>query len=412
MWKTCFVTHLVRPLFVASCCLAIILMGSPAQAQRDEATIRRYTQEAEQGMASKDLNAAAAALEKLARLTPDAAEVRANLGMVYYTQSRYPEADAAFERAVRLNPGIANGRLMLALCDAELGRWKRAQPELEAAFRNPPSHEIGRTIGIKLMRTYSALDEPTKALAVTEEVLQRYPDDPEILYRASHLYGDRALETMTRLVAVAPSSPWKVMAFGEALEAQKRYDLAMIQYRKVIAVDPEIPGAYYRLGRALLLSAPDNADARDEALKEFQIAITADPRNAGAEYEIGEIYRRRGDSEQAAGHFLRAVEIDPSFEQAQIAVARVLISLQKPADAVPHLVGAIKANPNNEVSHFFLAKAYKSVGDNVRSNRESALYHECHERSLPPSENEQKASSEISPPAVTPQTLNPGTESP
>src|SRR5579859_4731015 len=188
------------------CCLSIALIslkGSRAQGQGDEASIRHYTQEADQAMAAKNLNAAANALEKLARLTPGVAEVHANLGMVYYTERRYPEAAAAFQRAVQLNPGIPNGRLMLALCDAEIGRWKRAQPELEAAFRNPPSLDIGRTVGLKLMQTDSALDEPTKALEVSEEMLRRYPDDAEILYRASHLYGDRALETMTRLVAVA-----------------------------------------------------------------------------------------------------------------------------------------------------------------------------------------------------------------
>lgn len=363
-------------------------------------------------MAAKDLNAAANALEKLARLTPGVAEVHANLGVVYYTQRRYPEAAAAFQRAVQLNPGIPDGRLMLALCDAEIGRWKRAQPELEAAFRNPPSLEIGRTVGLKLMQTDSSLDEPTKALEVSEEMLRRYPDDPEILYRASHLYGDRALETMTRLVAVAPNSPWKVMAFGEALEAQKRYDLAIIQYRKVIAADPEMPAVHYRLGRALLLSSPDSEEARDQALKEFQAAIAADPRNAGAEYEIGEIYRRSGNSEQAGGHFLRAVEIDPNFEQAQIAVARALISLQKPGEAVPHLIAAVKVNSSNEVSHFFLARAYKSLGDDAKSKRETALYQECHERSLPASGNEDSSSSAVSPPGVTQQTIGSEAEAP
>src|SRR5262249_14315650 len=158
-------------------------------------------------------------------------------------------------------------------------------------------------------------------------------------------------------------SSWKVMAFGEALEAQKRYNLAIIQYHKVIKADPDMPVAHYRLGRALLLNDPDSEQTRDEALKEFQAVLALDARNAGAEYEMGEIYRRRGAAEPATGHFLRAAEIDPRFEQAQIAAARVLISSRKPAEALPHLAAAIKANPDNEVSHFFLAKVYQSFGD-------------------------------------------------
>jgi len=383
---------------------ATVILAGGAGAQADEASIRRYSQEAQQAMAAKDLKAAAAALEKLSKLTPDSPEVFANLGMVYYTAGHYSEAATAFGRAVQLNPKIPNGTLMLALCNVELGNWAEARPALESAFRNPPSKQIGRTVGIKLMETYSALGQHLKALEASEELIERCPDDPEILYRASHLYGDRALETMTRLVSVAPGSTWKLMAFGEALEAQKHYDLAIIQYRKVIQADPDMPGAHYRLGRALLLNSVDSEQAREDALKEFQAELVLDPRNAGAEYEMGEIYRRRGVSDQAAGHFLRAAEIDPRFEQAQIAVARLLISSQKPKDALPHLVAAIKVNPENEVSHFFLAKAYKFLGDEAASERETALYQECHTRALPGASANQVPV--LSAPVVTQQTVD------
>lgn len=395
-------------LMVGSLLFSCLVSMGLAGVQADEAAIRRYSQEAGQAMAAKNLGAAAAALEKLATLTPDVAEVHANLGMVYYSQNRFTEAAQAFQRAVRLNPAIPNGALMLGLCDAELGHWERARPILESTFRNPPNPEIGRTVGIKLVEVYSSLNESFKALETSEELLERYPRDPEILYRASHLYGDRALQIMDRLVDVAPQSPWKLMAFAEALESLKHYDLAIIQYRKVIAADPGMPGVHYRLGRALLLNSVDSEQARDGALKEFHEALVGDPRNAGAEYEIGEIYRRRGDSGQAARHFFRAIEIDPRFEEAQIAVARILISLQKPKEALPHLRLAIKVNPANEVSHFLLAKAYKSLGDATGSEHEMALYQECHLRSLPgASSADEPVPTAPSTPEVTKQTLDP-----
>ncbi len=375
------VFFLVGPLL--SClCLHAGPVDSGAGKQANEAEIQRYSREAERAISAKDLDAAAAALKKLAALTPDVPEVHTNLGMVYYNQSRYTEAAEEFERAVKLKPAIAGGTLMVGLCDSELGRWEHARPLLEKAFLHPPNAEIGRTVGIKLMAAYTNLDQSFKALETSEELLKRFPSDPEILYRASHLYGDRALQTMNRLAEVAPQSPWKVMAFAEALEGQKHYDLAVIQYRKVIAADPSMPGVHYRLGRALLLNKADNDAARDEAMKEFQEALVRDPRNAGAEYEVGEIYRRRGDAGQASGHFFRATQIDPQLEDAQIAVARALISFDKPQESVSHLRAAIKVNPGNEVSHFYLAKAYKSLGETAASEHEMALYQECHARSL------------------------------
>jgi tetratricopeptide (TPR) repeat protein len=375
--------------------------------QGDEATIQRYSREAQEAVARKDPDAALVALERLARLTPDNPEVYANLGAVYYSRGRYAQAAEAFRRALRLNPNIPNVPLMVGMCDAELGRLKEALPILEPAFRHPPSAEMGRTIGLKLVTAYSLLDQHLKALEVTEALLDRYPNDPEVLYHASHLYGDRALQTMMRLVNVAPESVWKRMAFAEALEGEKRYDLAIIEYRKVIAAEPDMTGAHYRLGRALLLKAPDSEEAREEALKEFQQDLALDSRNSAAEYEIGEICRRRGQFQPALDHFSRAVEMAPKVEDAQIALARTLIHLRKPKESLPHLLAAIQLNPKNEISHFLLAGVYKSLGDSAGYQNEMALYRRYHFQPYPDkSASGDQVPSALTNPEVTKQTLD------
>jgi tetratricopeptide (TPR) repeat protein len=376
--------------------------------QADEAAIRRYSRQAEEAMARKDANAAISALEKLAGLTPNNPEVHANLGAVYYAQGRYAEAGKAFERAVRLNPNIPNGRLMLALCEAEVGRGKEALPVLERGYRNPPDPEMGRMIGLKLATVYSSLGQQPKAIEVMEGLLERNPNDPEILYRASHLYADRALATMTRLAEVAPKSVWRNMAYGEALEEEKRYDLATVEYRKVIATDPGISGVHYRLGRVLLLESPDNDQARTEALAEFQRELTIEPRNAAAEYQIGEIYRRRGDLASAIDHLSKAVAINPKIGDAQIALARTLIQFKKPQDSVPHLLAAIEVNPQNEVPHFLLARAYRLLGDTAGYQRETTLYQKYHVQ--PYADKPQQDVQTLTAPDVPRQTLDSGTE--
>jgi tetratricopeptide (TPR) repeat protein len=300
---------------------------------------------------------------------------------------------------------------MLGMCDMELGQLKEAVPLLETGFQNPPSDEVGRSIGLNLSSAYLSLNQPTKALAVTTALLERYPNDPEVLYRASHLYGDMALKTMSHLVDVAPNSVWKQMSFAEALESQKKYDLAIIEYRKVIADEPDMPTVHYRLGKAILLRAPDSPEARDEALKELQHAVALDPRDSAAEYEIGEIYRRQGQLKPARDHFSRAVTLDPTVEDAQIALARTLLRLQEPKDSVAHLEAAIQLNPANEVSHFLLAGAYKSLGNANDSEKEMALYRKYHSQAAKEKSVEGEPPPEaVATPGSTKQTLDePGT---
>lgn len=373
-------------------------------AQQRDADIQTYTREAQEAMARKDADAAAAALEKLARLTPHDPAVFANLGAAYYARGQFPQAVDAFHQALRLNPKFPDVPLMLALCDAELGRLQEALPILEPAFQHPPTAEMRRTIGIKLVALYMSSGQPTKALETIETLLRQNPNDPEVLYRASHVYGDRALQTMARLAEVAPESPWKHMAYAEALEGEKRYELAVIEYRKVIAADSDLAGVHYRLGRAMLLESPDDDQARTEALAEFQRELTIEPQNAAAEYQIGEIYRRRGDLVSAVDHLLKAVEINPKIEDAQIALARTLIQFKKPQDSVPHLLAAIDINPQNEVSHFLLAHAYQSLGNSAGYQREMTLYQKYHVQ--PYADKPQQEVQALTAPDVPKQTLD------
>ena len=381
-----------------------------AAQQVDEAAVQHYSKAAEEALSHRDAAAAIVALEKLTHLAPNNPDVYANLGAGYYTQSRYPQAAEAYKTALRLNPNIPQVALMLGMCDMELGRAKEAIPLLESAFQNPPSDEVERSIGLNLSSAYLSLNQPTKALEIVGALIDRYPNDPEILYRASHIYGDMALKTMTHLVDVAPQSIWKQLSFAEALEAEKRYDLAIIEYRKVIKSEPEMPVVHYRLGRALLLRAPDSGEARDEALKELQLALELDPRNDAAEYESGEIFRRQGQLTLARDHFSRAVALDPSVEEAQIALARTLLRLQQPKDSVEHLISAIELNPKSEISHFLLASAYRSLGNTTGYENEMALYRRYHAKASQEksAEGEQPLQG-LATPGFTRQTMDPET---
>jgi tetratricopeptide (TPR) repeat protein len=359
--------------------MALIAVCSGLAQQADNTTIRRYSEEAEQAIKDKNLAAATAALEKLAQLTPDEPEVHANLGFVYYYGGDYENAAKAFKRALQLKPEMPEAKLMLGICYAHTGRFKESISTLEPAFRQPPNPEVGREIGLQLLHGYRGLGQNERAGKVAEEMIRRYPNDPEILYEVSRLYADRSLQVMLRLVDVAPNSAWKRMAFGQVHESQKQYDLAIVEYQNALKIDPKLPTLHYHLGHAILLNSPDKDSARDEALQEFQRELAIDPRNPDAEYELGEIYRERGQLEQAREHFLQATQNDSRFEEAQVALARVLISLGNPKEAVPHLETAVKLEPTDEVPHFLLARVYKTMGEATQSETEMQLYQKYHE---------------------------------
>ncbi len=350
---------------------------SLAAPQGNQAEVLSISKRAQEEMAAKNWAAAVKSLEKLADLAPDVSEVQGNLGVAYYSDNRILQASRAFERALKLNPKMTQAQMMLGLCYAELGRNQQAVSILAPAFRRPPDTQMGRLIGLDLQRAYAGQQQYDKAIAVAEELLKRYPDDPEILFHSSRLHADRAYELMTQLMQAAPGSVWLHYATAEVHASLQRYDLAIVEYRNVLEMEPRMPGIHFRLGRAILQGSKDT-DAVEAALHEFELELAIAPENSDAEYEIGEICRQRGQFEPALLHFSNAVRHHPSFVQARIGLASTLISRGRPREALGHLVEAVRIEPQNEVAHFRLASVYKTLGDTPNYQKEMAFFQKLH----------------------------------
>ena len=359
------------------CMLAFESIPKSLAAKVNQSEIETTSKQAQEAMAAKDWAVAVKSLEKLAGLAPGVSEVQANLGLAYYSDSRILEASKAFERALKLNPKMTQAETMLGLCYAELGRNQQAIVILASAFRHPSDKQMGRLIGLDLQRAYEGLQQQDKAMAVADELLKRYPNDPEILFHSSRLYADRAYELMTQLMRVAPSSVWLHYATAEVHASLQRYDLAIGEYRNVLAMEPRMPGIHFRLGRAILQGSKET-NAVEQALHEFELELNLSPDNSDAEYEIGEIYRQRGKFEPALAHFSKAVQHHPDFAQARIGLASTLISQGRSREALGHLLEAVRIEPQNEVAHFRLASVYKVLGDAANQQKEMAFFQKLH----------------------------------
>lgn len=352
-------------------CLSLTPCLSAPQASQSE--IEQYSVKAERALASRNLPEAAAALEKLATLTPNNASVDAQLGLVYYMQNRYAQATQAFEQALKLNPEIPHVPMMLGSCLTETGHYSKAIPLLAPVFKSPSEQRTKKLVGLELLQAYKSLQRFSDADAVSQELLRLYPKDPEIIYHVSRLYGDQSLDLILRLMKQAPNSAWVHLVFAQVNEDEQRYRSAITQYRLALEIDPHLPGAHFNLGRALLLSS-DSDEARNQALEQFQQELAINPQNPLAKYEIGEVYRRKGELKKALPFFESAVRFNPQLEAAQIALGRTLIGLKEPQQALPHLLAAVRLNPASDVSHFLLAQTYRELGDTERQQREMALF--------------------------------------
>ncbi len=384
--------------------MVLLPLCCAAQSTSPSSSAQRYFEEGERAISENRLDDAARAYENLTKLNPNLSEAHAKLGLIYYMQGHFADAIPQLRLALRLKANLPNADILLAICQAEAGHYADALAGLEKGFRHSPNEGMHRLIGLELLRCDAGLQRLDQAAELALNLSHSYPNDPEILYNAGRVFGDLAYSSMKRLTLVAPASVWVRQAAGEADESEGHYELAIAEYRKVIAMQPDRPGIHFRLGRALLELSGDSGNY-EEALSEFQeeYALTSD---ADAAYEIGEIYRKTGQPEKAEKYFAIVVKDQPGMEDGHIGLSRALLELNHPAEALTQLDEAIKLNAGNEVSHYLRGRAYRALGNITAQTLELEQYRKLHEANQ--ERRKLVARGPLSPQEVMPQTLDPG----
>jgi tetratricopeptide (TPR) repeat protein len=329
-----------------------------------EDLVEKYSEQGQRALAQANYAEAETAFEKLRELEPGVPEVHANLGVIYFQERKYEAAVSALRHALKLKPTLPKTASLLAMSLSELGRYSEALPGLDKGFRQSADSPTKRMCGLQLLRAYTGLGQDSKAVEVALELNRLYPKDPEILYHTGRIFGNFAFLNMQQLAQAAPASVWRHQAEAEAYESQGSNDAAISEYRQVLTADSQRPGIHYRLGRTLLARSRQNNTPADipAAAREFAQELELDPGNANAAYELGEIHRDAGEFDEAQKLFALALQYHPDFEEAQLGLGSVLMSLQKPELALPHLQRVTALDPGNEVSWYRLSQVQGMLG--------------------------------------------------
>lgn len=256
---------------------------------------------------------------------------------------------------------------------AETGHCAEALPLLRKAQGHVEDKELKRSLGASGVKCGMALNQQDDALRFVQWLNHEFPRDPEILYLTTHVFSDLSIRASQDLLFSAPGSPQVHQLNAEALETQGRWKEAESEYKAVLDKDAHLPGIHFRIGR-LILSQPKTETTFVEAKREMEEELKLDPRNAGAEYVLGEIARQNEDWPGAILHFSQAAKFDVRFADAFIGWGRALISAGKADEAIAPLETAAKLQGENPAAHFFLATAYRHAGRKEDADREFALH--------------------------------------
>jgi tetratricopeptide (TPR) repeat protein len=272
---------------------------------------------------------------------------------------------------------------------AEQGHCQESIPALKHAMIGQVPAETRKRAGIVGIRCSLTLDDRDSASEFIRLLNKQFSHDPEVLFVLVHAYSDLSTRTAQDLGRTAPQSLAAHKLNAEALEMQGRWEPAQLEYEGILEKEPNAPGIHFLLGR-LLLSKPDaGPEAAERAKQEFLKEVEIDPKNAGAQYILGELARRDEKCDEAIPRFSRAAKLDSNFGEAYLGWGTCLVTLKRYEEAIPPLEAAVRMQQGNPAAHYNLAVALSRTGKKEEAEKEFAIQRQLTQNS-PPGEAKQE----------------------
>jgi len=137
------------------------------------------------------------------------------------------------------------------------------------------------------------------------------------------------------------------------LERQSAADI----YRTALSVDPENHEAHYNLGLEL-----QSQGKLDEAISHYRRAIEISGKDGGYHNNLGAALAALGKLDQAVDHFNKAITFDPNNAEARFNLGNALFYQEELESAIGHYRRAIELKPDYAGAHNNLAVALKQTG--------------------------------------------------
>lgn len=190
----------------------------------------------------------------------------------------------------------------------------------------------------------------------------------EFLYMEEYM---SSLESFEKALKFANNDKEKIDALYEMADLNiilKNYESALDNYRQILSLDENQPGAHYGLS----ISNDFLKGDFDFSIRHYHEAIKLDPSYDRAYYYLSSLYDKIGESEKAIEALKKCVELDPYDYTSLNIIAAIYESMEQNQKALIYAKKALEINPNFGDALFNMGVINKKLGN----NREALKYYE------------------------------------
>jgi len=320
---------------------------------------------AQQAQARNDFQSAAEFYRQALELHPEIAELRANLGLMYYQTGKDEKAIESFSEAVRLKPVLFVPNLFLGLDYVKLKRFKEAIPYLKrAALSNPGDVQPQLALG----QAYAGTGNPHLAINSYLQASKIDPGKADTWYHLGVSYLEQVESNARTLFTRHKESAYLQALIAETLSEQRAFIQADETYKKLLAMPTFPAGAHASYG-FVLLSQHDPVAAE----REFNAELAANPGSLMAKLGLARVHLEQGATERSAREIENVFKTDPGFLKSNAAQFRAGLSQQNRTD-LKHVFEERRAAGEGqaEIATLFSADTAENPGLRPSTESESA----------------------------------------
>lgn len=277
----------------------------------------------------------------------------------------FAKAAPYFDTALALEPNSPQLRLDYARAAMDFGDLDHArtlaQQLLQEEAGNPAglaaAHEVlGRTL-LRMNQDQQARTELEAAMALKPDFSDAY----NLAVACLDMDDDKCAERLfTSLETTYGDTPQIHMEFGRAWGESDFQPRAEVEFKKVLAEDPNFPEAHYCLAATYLEeNVPSKVPLAEQQLKD-ELAVTPDDFLTYA--ALGKLAVVQQNYPAAAKYLSRAIALNPKSPDAWLYQGQMQYNQQQWASAEHSLRQAIQLTTDPSRNHYQIQKAYYLLG--------------------------------------------------
>lgn len=152
--------------------------------------------------------------------------------------------------------------------------------------------------------------------------------------------------------------PSIILLIGFTQEQQKKYDDALVSYKKVQGLAPDKAESFEGMGRVY-----SKMKMRTESVNAYKKAIELNPDNSKTYFGLASSYYNLNMLDEAEANYQLAVEKNPNYAKAYYQLGIVHYKMKKYNRAIEDLKKAVEANKKYYRAYTLLAQIYNAVGN-------------------------------------------------